>query len=57
MNKQEKSDPQGNTMNSHLQEVKIIMPHKNNHLYVYLRNKETQQTLRVIVNIIYDASF
>ena len=25
--------------------------------YLYLRNKETQQTLRVIVNIQYDASF
>ena len=24
---------------------------------IYLRNKETQQTLRVIVNIKYDASF
>ena len=24
---------------------------------IYLRNKETQQTLRVIVNIQYDASF
>ena len=27
------------------------------YIYVYLRNKETQQTLRVIVNIQYDASF
>ena len=25
--------------------------------YIYLRNKETQQTLRVIVSIQYDASF
>ena len=25
--------------------------------FVYLRNKETQQTLRVIVSIQYDASF
>ena len=25
--------------------------------YIYLRNKETQQTLQVIINIQYDASF
>ena len=28
-----------------------------NVLYVYLRNKETQQTLQVVVSIQYDASF
>ena len=27
------------------------------HIHIYLRNIETQQTLRVIVNIQYDASF
>ena len=26
-------------------------------LFIYLSNKETQQTLRVIINLQYDASF
>ena len=30
---------------------------ESNRQFIYLRNKETQQTLRVIVSIQYEASF
>ena len=35
----------------------VYKSHILNRMILYLRNKETQQTLRIIVNIQYDASF
>ena len=34
-----------------------MFPPRGRIVYIYLKNKETQQTLRVIVSIQFDASF
>ena len=42
---------------SQIEKVQVLQGPKGINEELYLRNKETQQTLQVIVNIQYDASF